>query len=81
TKDTPDTIRVQTFGNFEIFVGGKAMKFKRSRSKEVLAYLIDRQGAGACTRELAAVIWGDEPYTRSRQKQMQVLIHELCKTL
>lgn len=37
-------VRVQCFGSFEVFVNGEAVRFKRSKSKELLAYLIDRKG-------------------------------------
>lgn len=39
-----DHIVVQTFGNFEIFVDGETLVFHRVKAKELLAYLIDRNG-------------------------------------
>jgi two-component SAPR family response regulator len=65
-------IRVQTFGNFEIFVDDVPIKFKRSRTKELLAYLVDRKGAGLGMAELAAVLWEERKYDRSLQNQLQV---------
>ncbi|MBQ1721966.1 MAG: response regulator [Lachnospiraceae bacterium] len=50
----------QTFGNFEVFLDGLPMKFKYSKSKELLAYLIDRNGALCTTQELLAVLWEDD---------------------
>ena len=47
-ENAPVGIKIQCFGNFEIFVGGRALAFKRSKSKELLAYLVDRNGA-TCT--------------------------------
>ena len=44
-ENAPVGIKIQCFGNFEIFVGGRALAFKRSKSKELLAYLVDRNGA------------------------------------
>lgn len=38
-------VRVQCFGSFEVFVNDEPVKFKRQKSKETLAYLIDRKGA------------------------------------
>ena len=38
-------VRVQTFGNFEVFVGGRPLAFTRLKTKELLAYLINRRGA------------------------------------
>ena len=38
-ETAPVGIKIQCFGNFEIFVGGRPLSFKRSKSKELLAYL------------------------------------------
>lgn len=38
-ENAPVGIKIQCFGNFEIFVGGRALAFKRSKSKELLAVL------------------------------------------
>lgn len=74
-------IYVHTFGNFDVFVNGKPIKFSRKPSKEILAYLVDRNGASATVAELASVLFGDQPYDRSRQKQMQVYIADMIKSL
>lgn len=74
-------IRVQTFGNFEVFVDGKPLKFKRSRTKELLAYLVDLRGTGCTAAELASILWEDRSYDRSVQNQLQVHISDLIRTL
>ena len=39
-------LRVQCFGNFEVFMpDGEIMKFDRSKSKEIFAYLVHRHGS------------------------------------
>jgi two-component system, LytTR family, response regulator len=53
-------LRVQTFGNFEVFADGQALRFKYSKTLELLAYLVDRRGALCTNNELMAVLWGDE---------------------
>lgn len=50
-------IRVQTFGGFEIFVDGEPVKFARTKSKELLAYLIDHRGASVTTQEAYAALF------------------------
>ena len=35
-------VRFQTFGNFDVFVDGKPVPFEREKTKEYLAYLVDR---------------------------------------
>ena len=53
-------IQVKCFGNFEMFHNGSPIKFKRSKSKELLAYLIDREGAAISVGELNAVLWNED---------------------
>ena len=39
---------------------GNPLKFKRSKSKELFAYLVDREGATANINELNAVLWEED---------------------
>jgi two-component SAPR family response regulator len=74
-------IKILTFGNFDVFVDGEPLKFERKQSKEILAYLVDKRGTSATYSELAAVLWEDEEYDRTKQKNLQVYIASLVKTL
>ena len=51
---------VQTFGNFEIFVDGKPIDFRYSRTKEVVALLINNRGAETSNGEIIATLWEDD---------------------
>ena len=53
-------VRFQTFGNFEVFIGGQPVKFKYNMTKEMLAYLVDRNGALCTNNEIMAVLWADK---------------------
>ena len=57
-----DHMRVfaQTFGNFEIFVDGKPLEFKYSKTKEILAILINNRGAYTTNGEIIACLWEDD---------------------
>lgn len=74
-------IQVRTFGEFDVFVDGEPVHFKRSKSKELLAYLVDRQGAGINRRMAYAILWENGEYSRSAQKQLDVMIRSLKNTL
>lgn len=74
-------IFIRTFGNFEVFCDGQPVDFTRSKSKEILAFLVDKQGTGATSAEIAAAIFGDESYDISKKKQFSVFTSELRKTL
>ena len=74
-------LRVQCFGNFEVFHQGKPVEFSRSKAKELFAYLIHKHGAGCTTRELCAVLFEDKAYSLSLSKQMQVIISSMTHSL
>ncbi|MBR2527868.1 MAG: response regulator [Blautia sp.] len=77
----PSHIKVKTFGNFEILVDGRMVAFKRSRAKELLAFLVDRQGGGVSRAEIFAVLWDNRNYDHAMQKQLDVIIRSLRETL
>lgn len=74
-------IQIRTFGNFDVFVDGAPVKFERKQAKEILAYLVDKRGTTATYPELAAMLWEDGEYDRTRQKNLQVYVASLVKTL
>lgn len=72
---------VQTFGNFEVFLNGRPLRFPRTKAKELLAYLIHKRGTGCSNREIASILYEDRPYSTSLQKQVQTILTALQKTL
>lgn len=82
-KENHRTSRIQviTFGNFEVLVDGKMIPFSRTRSKEILAYLVTKKGTGVSRAELASVLWEDDLYDHGKQKQLDVYIRSLNGTL
>ena len=78
---TIEHIRVRTFGYFDVFVDGRPVSFKLAKSKEILAFLVDKCGAGMTRAEIFAGVWGDVLYDRKMQKQLDVYIRSLRDTL
>jgi len=74
-------IYAQTFGNFEVFTYGMPLKFKYSKTKELLAYLIYRNGATVNMNELCAVLWEDKQDTSNLKAYLRKLISDLKWTL
>ena len=71
-------IRVQCFGNFEVFdKDDHPVKFKRSKSKELLACMIDRRGALCSIGELCGVLFEDRDEDRALKKQLRVFLSSL----
>ena len=78
-KDTG--IVVNTFGKFELIVNGEEVSFGRAKAKELLAYLVDKQGKSATRKELASVLFEREDYSRATQNYLSKIIKELVSVL
>ena len=70
-------LQVKCFGNFEVFYNGVPLKFARSKSKELFAYLIDREGAAINVNELNAVLWEDDDH----KSYFRNLVSDITATL
>lgn|SRR5574344_296685 len=80
-SENKPSIRIQTFGTFEVFCEEKPLAISSAKAKELLAFLVDRRGAGATVRDIAAALWEDKEYTRSVKNQIQHLILYLLDVL
>ena len=74
-------IQIKTFGAFDVYVDDRPISFKLAKAKEILAFLVDKQGSGVTRSELFAAVWEDSPYDRRMQKQLDVYIRSLRETL
>lgn len=75
------SVRIKTFGSFDVFADGKVVPFRRSRSKEVLAYLVDRGGSSVTRKEIAAVVFDEDDYSRSTQAYLSMILKGLADSL
>ena len=68
-------LKISTFGNFELFVDGRPVVFKRRKAKELLAYLVDRNGSMVEDDELLEMLWGK--HDRSAKSHLRSVKAEL----
>ena len=74
-------LTIKCFGNFEVYVNGEPLIFKRPKAKEVLAYLVDRNGSGATIKEICAVLWNDSGDDKKNRNYLYQLLNDLRTTL
>lgn len=72
-------LRVQCFGNFEVFADETPVRFQYQKTKEMFAYLIDRKGAVCTVGEIMAVLWEDDAGLKKRS-YMSNLMADLVST-
>lgn len=74
-------LKAVCFGDFEVFADGKPLEFKRKKTKELLAYLIDRRGSVVSSNQACAVLWEDEGNDDNKRDYLYHLIVDLKSTL
>ena len=57
------------------------MQFSLAKAKELLAYLIDREGMAVSRKEIAGILFGDEEYTRATQNYLSKIYKALKESL
>ena len=72
-------LKAQCFGQFEVFYNNKPVKFARSKTKEMLAYLIDKRGAMVSVKELSQALFGEDKgsYIRNLVADLTQALKEL----
>lgn len=80
-RENNKKLRVQAFGNFEVFMEEKPLKFKYSKTKEMFAYIIDRKGAMCTNGELIGILWEDEEQSTRHSSYLKNLRADLLSTL
>ena len=80
TLEEAQRIQITCFGNFDILIDGKPVKFKFDKTKELLAYLLHRNGARCTSKEIIANLWeeeGHDSYYRMLKKDLQDVLNSL----
>lgn len=72
---TEKLLTVRCFGEFEVYSHGKRVHFPRRKSKELLAYLIDRQGASVSGQKIAAVLWESDNIEKNLNYLRQISLN------
>ena len=57
------------------------MVFQRKQSKELLAFLIDREGRACTSDEIAAALWENEEDIKTASSRIRRILHDLRTTL
>ena len=74
-------LTIQCFGNFEVFYNQEVLPFKRKKAKELLAVLIDRNGAGMTAKQICAILFPDNTDDTKNAAYLRQLVLDLKNTL
>ena len=80
-KASDKELEVICVGIFEIFHKGNPVHFARKKSKEMVAYLIDRKGAMVSTGELRSALWEEEEDNEEKKGYIRVLANDIRKSM
>ena len=80
-KTTEKLLTIKCFGNFEVLYNGVILPFKRKKAKELLAVLVDRNGAGLTAKQICAILFSDDTDDDKNSAYLRQLVLDLKKTL
>ena len=72
---------VKCFGNFEVYAKDEKLTFKRLKTKELFAFLVDRKGAGMTAKQICAVLFPDDMDDNKNAAYLRQLVMDLKNTL
>ena len=74
-------LTVKCFGNFEVYAKGEKLVFKRLKTKELFAFLVDRKGAGMTAKQICAELFPDDTDDSKNSAYLRQLVMDLKNTL
>jgi two-component SAPR family response regulator len=80
-KATEKLLTIQCFGNFEVLHNGKSLPFRRRKAKELLAVLVDRNGAGMTAKQICAILFSEDSDESKNTAYFRQLVLDLKTTL
>ena len=75
-RQSQKPLTVKCFGTFEVYARGEKLTFKRSKTKELFAFLVDRNGAGVTVGEIGVALWENDA-----DQKYHNYIHQLFRDL
>ena len=80
-KQKEKLLTVHCFGNFEVYAKDEKLMFKRLKTKELFAFLVDRKGAGMTAKQICAVLFPDDEDDVKNAAYLRQLVMDLKNTL
>lgn len=80
-KKQKKNLEAKTFGNFTLIYEDQVLRFSRTKSLELLGYLIYKRGSSTVTKELISVLWGDHADSARYGSSLRNLIVDIKHTM
>ena len=74
-------LTVKCFGDFEVYAKNEKVVFKRLKTKELFAFLVDRRGAGMTAKQICAVLFPQDTDDTKNAAYLRQLVMDLKNTL
>ena len=74
-------LTVKCFGNFEVYAKNEKLMFKRLKTKELFAFLVDRNGARMTAKQICVALFPDDMDDSKNAAYLRQLVYDLKNTL
>ena len=81
SQSPAQSVRIKTFGYFDVFVQNKPVYFSGSKAKELLALFVDRRGGSVSTENAISMLWPDRDYDDTVQSLFRKVLKSLRVSL
>lgn len=75
------TVKVQTFGKFEVLYNGKNIAFSSRKAKELLAVLVDSQGGAVTMENVIGCLWEERSINEATKALYRKVVSRMRATL
>ncbi|MCR4741382.1 MAG: hypothetical protein K5866_00715 [Treponema sp.] len=80
-KKQKNNLEAKTFGNFTLIFENKVVRFSRTKSNELLGYLIYKNGSSVNSKQLISILWGERADSSRYGSSLRNLIVDIKHTL
>ncbi|MCR4892410.1 MAG: response regulator [Lachnospiraceae bacterium] len=74
-------IRVRCFGDFEVYVDGRALDFSLAKAKEIFAFLVDRKGSKVNGNTICATVYEKQRSLAASKSNLRNCVANIKATL
>lgn len=74
-------LEAKTFGNFTLMYENKIIKFSRTKTNELMGYLVYKKGSSVRTKELITILWGEHADSARYGNSLRNLIVDVKHSL
>ncbi len=80
TEEPDARLKINCFGDFAMFCKDRPVVFSRRKTKEMIAFIVDKGGRMCTAEEIGATLWEDEGDVKKIKTRIRGLVRDMRRT-